>query len=1345
MPAVSPSGITAGKAYVVISAIDNTKHTLGKVTRNLRAAAVEMQQIGRQILMGTSIAALGAALPIRQYAKFEDAMLAVRGKMGATSADCQKLTKLAQYLGETTSYTAQQVAESMVIMAQMGLKAGDITESIDGIMAGARATGTELPAMADYVLTAVRAFGGEFKDASEYADVMTAACNNSALTMEDLGQSLQYASSSGQLAGSSIREVTTLLAALANMGIRGTMAGTSLRRVYEKLALEREKLEGMGVHPFDDAGNYRPIAQIITELAAAIKDLPQGEKIALLTDIFEVRGMTGAAKLTQDNFAALAAAINDCKGVAAETAAVMDQGVGGALRLVNSAVERAGLAIGEAFRGVIVGTRDDLIKLVQAFTAWINEHQKAVVMTTIGIAATAALGAALIATGLAMRILIASLKGFYFVLGAITMTYRALLMTVQILPLTIAAATGAFHLTIAAVTGLYFAIKRTYTYGIIAFGAIKKAVLAVAAAYKTLVLVCHAFLASIVPALQLAWIGIKMAALVSIFAIQAAWLVTSAIVTGLIQAWPAVVQAACAAANIAWILMCAGMQAAWAGACFVFTNGIMPVVRAITTAATWIYQGFVIALRGIQTAIVTTGTFIKTVMLTTVAAIRTAIIATVAGLQAAWQGVVVGFTTACAFCKQVYTVLLMTMQMATASAVGAIRGLMAIAQQVWAATCVATSLAYQTMLVGMQMATVITLGTISALVRAFGVTFAAVCGAARAIYLALLIGFQIATASTSGIIVNLIRTAEHVCTISCAAAKYVYAAMMTSIRMATTTTVLAIQGLWQVFTQTFGAVCLSAKLIYNAMLAGMRTATVVVMSAIGGIMNAFNFLWLNICAAARAVYAGMLAAMHMATVATMAAIRGIVWAFSMAWAGICAAARAVYAGTLVVMQAITTATMAAIGVIVQGLSVVWGVTCAISAAIYNAMLAGLLAWTITWCLLVRTAIMGIPAAFAVVKGAIIAAFSVIPTMLASMTAANLAAIGLIAGAIALCVAFWPEIQAGIVAAAQGIASVLGAAFQYVIDAVAATGRAIWSTLTESFGQAWDAIKPAASQLWGSLTTDCMSAFNTISAQISEGDWTGAFETAVLAMRTVWSDFQTFFITAWHSTAMAFMNIWMSLRRGIQTARETMAKLVGWFMKIGMSKEEKAEFDKALNDVQAADRASMERGFTDSKTKHEKAIADAQKSNVSMREELAKHTATKDAELKAKHEQRIAEEATADAMREAEAESKALTLENTILSGATIPDGSVEGATGAAAALAGVSSRLHFTATILESAQRGTIEAERHFYENQAERRNALMDMEKDKERDKHAAETAKHTGRLVELAEKADEEADEAL
>ncbi len=296
---------------------------------------------------------------------------------------------------------------------------------------------------------------------------------------------------------------------------------------------------------------------------------------------------------------------------------------------------------------------------------------------------------------------------------------------------------------------------------------------------------------------------------------------------------------------------------------------------------------------------------------------------------------------------------------------------------------------------------------------------------------------------------------------------------------------------------------------------------------------------------------------------------------------------------------------------------------------------------------------------------------------------------------------------------------------------------IATDIGNAFSTAWQGISAAGTTLWGSLKTDCTAAFSAISSQISSGDWTGAFETAVLAMRAVWSDFQRFFVTAWHSTALAFMDIWTSMRRGIQSARETMARLVGRFMKIGMTEEEKVEFDKALVDVQQADRNSMEQGFVASKKRHEQAIANAETSNVSIREKLAEHTQKVQAEAAAKREQELAEQATQEAMDAAQKEETATAAAGTD----TAPDlGTAQIPAFEAVAIPQIMSQVEVTAHILEAVQSGTVAAEKNFLENNAAVKNALLEKAEKDKKDKNAERTANGVERLVELQEEEKED-----
>lgn len=457
MAGVSASAITAGRAYVIISAIDKTKKTMNSVVANMNHAAGQMMGIGGRMAMGAGFASLGAALPVRQFAKFEDAMLAVRGKMGASTADYRRMTKLAQYYGATTSYTAQQVAEAMVVMAQMGLKADDIEASLGDILAAAYATGTELPAMADYILSSIRSFDGAFADAKRYADVFTAACNNSALSMEDLGYAMQYAGGSAKLAGMNIEETTTLLGALANLGLRGTMAGTSVRRMLEKMATpaSREKLLKLGVNPIDAAGNFRPIYEVIRELSAAVEKLPEAEKIAILTDIFDVRGMTGVAKLTLKTFDDLGSAIENSGGAALNTMKIMDSGIGGTFRVIISAFEAFTNAIGQSFTGAINGARTGITNFLNSLMGWIQENQQAVIQTVILVTSVGMLGTTLFAAGLTLKLAAFSLSGF---VGILTLLKVGIMAVVGTFTLLMGALSGvaALFASLGTVAGLFY-------------------------------------------------------------------------------------------------------------------------------------------------------------------------------------------------------------------------------------------------------------------------------------------------------------------------------------------------------------------------------------------------------------------------------------------------------------------------------------------------------------------------------------------------------------------------------------------------------------------------------------------------------------------------------------------------------------------------------------------------------------------------------------------------------------------------------------------------------------------------------------------------------------------------
>ena len=187
-------------------------------------------------------------------------MLTVRAVTGATAEQFAVLTDQAKQLGRTTSFTAKQVAEGMTSLGRAGFKPAEIQAAIPAVLNLARATGTELGQAADYAANSIRAFGLSASDTTRVADVLTATANNSAQTVDDLAESLKYAAPVAADAGESIESTSKALGVLANMGIKGSMAGTTIRQMFIRLADPgvQKTLAGLGIAAVDAAGNLPP-------------------------------------------------------------------------------------------------------------------------------------------------------------------------------------------------------------------------------------------------------------------------------------------------------------------------------------------------------------------------------------------------------------------------------------------------------------------------------------------------------------------------------------------------------------------------------------------------------------------------------------------------------------------------------------------------------------------------------------------------------------------------------------------------------------------------------------------------------------------------------------------------------------------------------------------------------------------------------------------------------------------------------------------------------------------------------------------------------------------------------
>lgn len=423
------SNIRAGRAYVEVTA------ETSKLQRNLTSAQAQLQNFGRtctnvgkDLLMLSGAMAAPLVMAARSFAGFDDSMRLVQAVTQATDADFKALTKTAQRLGRDTSYTAQQAADAMVSLGRMGFSPTEIQASIDAVLNLARSTGTELAEAGDIAANSMRIFGIEASQMSDVADVLTVTANSSAQTLIDLFEALKMGGPQAAAAGESIRETSAAIAVLANMGIKGSLAGTALRKSFSQFAKVKvqDQLRSVGVETVDANGNLRKMAEIMRDIAKAMSTMPTAEKLAFAEDIFDIRGSLAGLTLTAntDELDAMLAKLQDVEGVAADTAKKMDAGLGGAFRLLLSAVEGAMNAIADAMNSTLQPLIVKVTAVINAFTQWIEANRGLVTAFAVTVAGAAGLAVVLIAIGVAAKgaaagiaVVQTAVKGFTFLQG----------------------------------------------------------------------------------------------------------------------------------------------------------------------------------------------------------------------------------------------------------------------------------------------------------------------------------------------------------------------------------------------------------------------------------------------------------------------------------------------------------------------------------------------------------------------------------------------------------------------------------------------------------------------------------------------------------------------------------------------------------------------------------------------------------------------------------------------------------------------------------------------------------------------------------------------------------------
>lgn len=403
-----------------------TNKLKGLTVSNSQMMGESLQGIGKALTLGVTAPLVGVGIKsVKTASEFEAAMSKVKAISGATGGDFKRLEDIAKKMGATTKFTAIDSAEALKYMGMAGWKTDQMIAGLPPIMNLAAASGENLGTVSDIVTDSLTAFGLKATDAARFSDVLAAAATNSNTNVGLMGETFKYAAPVAGALGYSIEDTAVAVGLMANAGIKGSQAGTSLRSAFTRLVKPTKEvnkgLELIGLSADDFRG--KSLHETIDILRDSFKGLDGSQQAEIASMIFGQRamsGMLGIINASEEDYNKLTTAIQNSSGSADEMAKIMNDNLQGDLVLLKSAVEGVAIAIGERLRPFI----RDVVQKIKEWVDWFNQLDPATqdMIVKIGIFA-AAIGPVVFALGGFLKHLtdifefVGNLKGGLEILG----------------------------------------------------------------------------------------------------------------------------------------------------------------------------------------------------------------------------------------------------------------------------------------------------------------------------------------------------------------------------------------------------------------------------------------------------------------------------------------------------------------------------------------------------------------------------------------------------------------------------------------------------------------------------------------------------------------------------------------------------------------------------------------------------------------------------------------------------------------------------------------------------------------------------------------------------------------
>ena len=380
-------------------------------SKKLNDVGASFTNLGRKATTALTLPLLGiAAAATKIGIEFETQFNRVIALTNATEEETKALRTEIKRLGAETPFTTRQVAEAFQFLALAGFSAAEAIEAASGTLELAQAGSLDLATAADIATNVLKAFRLEAEDLGRVNDVLAFTASNANTNIQEFAEAAKIAAPVAAELNIPVEELATQIGFLANAGIKGSLAGTALRRGLLNLSAPTEQqakeLAKLNINTFDLEGNFVGLNNVIGELEKGLAGSTQEQKAQSLELLFGARAVSSFAVLLnegKDSLDDFTDSLEESEGTAARIAETNLQGAPGAVARFKSALEALFLTLSEQILPVLTTFLNEILT---PLVIELGKADDATVQLAIKIGILAAsLGPLLLGVGLLFKIL----------------------------------------------------------------------------------------------------------------------------------------------------------------------------------------------------------------------------------------------------------------------------------------------------------------------------------------------------------------------------------------------------------------------------------------------------------------------------------------------------------------------------------------------------------------------------------------------------------------------------------------------------------------------------------------------------------------------------------------------------------------------------------------------------------------------------------------------------------------------------------------------------------------------------------------------------------------------------